>query len=139
MSTPAAMEGSCHCGRVRIRVTADASVVSECNCSICTKKGFLHLMVPPERFELLSGGDALSTYTFNTGVAKHHFCRTCGVHGFYRPRSHPDQWDVNARALDPGSRARSSAPYLPVRAPPLNTMSHVPGRALSPMVRLMNW
>ena len=93
-------EGGCHCRRVRFQVTtADAHVV-DCNCSICRMKGFLHLIVPPERFTLLSGGDALATYTFNTGVAKHNFCATCGIASFYRPRSHPGWYDVNARCLD---------------------------------------
>ncbi len=93
-------EGGCHCGRVRFRVTADLSSVSECNCSICTKKGILHLIVPPEQFELRSGKDELSTYQFNTRVAKHTFCRHCGIHPFYVPRSDPDKIDVNARCLD---------------------------------------
>jgi hypothetical protein len=93
-------EGGCHCGKVRLRVTDDLTRVSECNCSICSKKGYLHLIVPPERFELLSGRDDLSTYTFNTGTAKHHFCRHCGVAAFYIPRSDPDKIDVNARCLD---------------------------------------
>jgi hypothetical protein len=93
-------EGGCHCGRVRFRVTADLSGVSDCNCSVCTKKGFLHLIVPPEQFELLSGEDALSTYQFNTGTAKHTFCRHCGIHAFYVPRSDPDKIDVNVRCLD---------------------------------------
>ena len=93
-------EGGCHCGRVRFRVTADLSRVSDCNCSVCTKKGFLHLIVAPEQFELLSGEDALSTYQFNTGTAKHTFCRDCGIHAFYVPRSDPDKIDVNVRCLD---------------------------------------
>jgi hypothetical protein len=93
-------EGGCHCGRVRFRVTADLSRVSDCNCSVCTKKGFLHLIVAPEQFELLSGEDALSTYQFNTGTAKHTFCRHCGIHSFYVPRSDPDKIDVNVRCLD---------------------------------------
>jgi hypothetical protein len=93
-------EGGCHCGRVRFRVTADLTGVSECNCSVCTKKGFLHLIVPPEQFALLSGADALSTYQFNTGTAKHTFCRHCGIHAFYVPRSDPDKIDVNVRCLD---------------------------------------
>lgn len=93
-------EGGCHCGRVRFCVTADLDRVSECNCSMCTKKGFLHLIVPPQRFELLSGQDDLATYTFNTGVAQHHFCRHCGIHSFYIPRSDPDKIDVNVRCLD---------------------------------------
>jgi hypothetical protein len=93
-------EGGCHCGRVRFRVTADLATVTECNCSICTKKGFLHLIVPPEQFELVRGADDLATYRFNTGVAQHTFCRHCGIHAFYVPRSDPDKIDVNARCLD---------------------------------------
>jgi hypothetical protein len=94
------MQGGCHCGKVRFKVTADLDNVTVCNCSICTKKGILHLIVPPEQFELLSGKDDLATYTFNTGVAKHSFCRTCGIHAFYVPRSDPDKIDVNARCID---------------------------------------
>lgn len=74
--------------------------MSQCNCSMCAKKGFLHLIVAPERFELLSGRDDVTTYEFNTRVAKHHFCRHCGIHSFYVPRSDPDKVDVNVRCLD---------------------------------------
>jgi hypothetical protein len=93
-------EGGCHCGRVRFRVSTEERRVVDCNCSICRMKGFLHLIVPPEGFTLLAGDDGLATYTFNTGVAKHHFCKTCGIASFYRPRSHPGSYDVNARCLD---------------------------------------
>ena len=93
-------EGGCHCGRVRFRVRTDLAGILDCNCSICRKKGFLHLIVPPERFEIVQGEDALSSYTFGTGVARHTFCGTCGIHPFYVPRSHPDKIDVNVRCLD---------------------------------------
>ncbi|HLG90457.1 MAG TPA: GFA family protein [Alphaproteobacteria bacterium] len=93
-------DGGCHCGRIRFRVTADLDRVSECNCSICTKKGFLHLIVPKWQFELLSGREDLMTYRFNTGVAQHTFCGHCGIHSFYVPRSDPDKIDVNVRCLD---------------------------------------
>jgi hypothetical protein len=93
-------EGGCHCERVRFRVTADLDTVILCNCSICTKKGIIHLIVPPERFELLCGKDDLMTYTFNTGVAKHTFRKHSGIHPFYVPRSDPDKIDVNARCID---------------------------------------
>jgi hypothetical protein len=92
--------GGCHCGLVRFRVSAELADVSVCNCSMCTKKGFWHWIVAPAAFELLSGADALALYTFNTGVAQHRFCRVCGIHPFYTPRSHPDKVDVNARCLD---------------------------------------
>jgi hypothetical protein len=93
-------EGGCHCGRVRFRVTAALDRVTECNCSICSKKGFLHLIVAPAQFELLRGKDDLTTYRFNTGTALHTFCKHCGVHPFYVPRSDPDKVDVNVRCLD---------------------------------------
>ena len=93
-------DGGCHCGRVRFEVTADITEVTDCNCSICAKKGFLHLIVEPSQFRLIQGEDALSTYRFNTGVARHTFCANCGIHPFYTPRSHPDKVDVNARCID---------------------------------------
>lgn len=102
------LTGGCHCGAVRFEVDApDAPEVERCNCSICRKSGFLHLIVPAARFRLLSGEAALSTYTFNTGVARHRFCRTCGIKPFYVPRSNPDGIDVNVNCLDappPGMR-----------------------------------
>jgi hypothetical protein len=85
---------------VRFRVTAELAGVTKCNCSLCEKKGFLHWIVPPDAFELLAGEDALAEYRFNTGVARHRFCRHCGVHPFYVPRSDPDKIDVNVRCLD---------------------------------------
>ena len=96
--------GGCHCGRVRFEVSAPASIeVSECNCSICSKAGYLHLIVPRDRFLLISGREALSTYSFNTHTAKHLFCSVCGIKSFYVPRSHPDGFSINARCLDAGT------------------------------------
>jgi len=96
--------GGCHCGRVRFEVSAPARPeVLDCNCSMCRKLGFLHLIVARGDFQLLSGEDALTTYRFNTGTARHLFCATCGVKSFYVPRSHPDGYSVNARCLDDGT------------------------------------
>jgi hypothetical protein len=93
--------GGCHCGRVRFEVDAPARIEAlECNCSICRMTGFLHLIVPALRFRLLQGGEFLSEYVFNTGIARHRFCRVCGVKPFYVPRSNPDGIDVNVRCLD---------------------------------------
>lgn len=94
------LEGGCHCGAVRFRVRTEQRNALDCNCSMCTQKGYLHLIVKKDAFELLQGEEALSTYRFGTKVAAHHFCRTCGVHPFYIPRSHPDGVDVNVRTLD---------------------------------------
>lgn len=93
--------GGCHCGAVRFEVDAPEPLdVVECNCSICLKSGFLHLIVPAQRFRLLSGENDLQTYTFNTGTAQHLHCRACGIKSFYVPRSHPDGYSVNVRCLD---------------------------------------
>ncbi len=93
-------QGGCHCGAVTFEVEADDDVeIEECNCSICSMTGFQHLIVPRRNFRLLSGEDQLITYSFNTGVAKHPFCRICGIKSFYIPRSNPDGVDVNLRCL----------------------------------------
>ena len=96
--------GGCHCGRVRFEVIAPARLqVTDCNCSICSRCGYLHLIVPKSRFKLVSGAESLTEYQFNTGTAKHLFCTVCGIKSFYVPRSHPDGYSVNARCLDEGT------------------------------------
>jgi len=92
---------SCHCGRVRIDVFAALpDEIYDCNCSICTKKAYLHWFVPKELARIEVDDDALATYTFNTGRAKHHFCAVCGAAPFYVARSHPDNLDVNVRCVE---------------------------------------
>ena len=96
------ISGGCHCGAVRFRADLPDPPVPalDCNCSICRQTGFLHVIVPHEQFELITGRDALTSYRFGTGSADHLFCRTCGVKSFYQPRSHSDAWSVNAHCLD---------------------------------------
>lgn len=110
---PVVHEGSCHCGGVRFRVAAPAELeVHECNCSICERVGYLHLLVTREQLDLLAGRELLTTYRFNTGTAQHTFCSVCGVKPFYVPRSHPDGFSVNARCLHPETvRARVVLPF----------------------------
>lgn len=94
-------KGGCHCGCVRFEVDAPARIeTTRCNCSICRKSGYLHLFVSRDAFRLLQGEEAIHTYTFNTGAAKHYFCKYCGVKSFYVPRSHPDGVSVNVNCLD---------------------------------------
>lgn len=92
--------GSCHCGAVRFRVRAEGRTLVRCNCSICAKRADLQLIVPEADFELLCGADQLAVYEFNTRIAKHRFCRVCGIHAFNTPRSNPDSVAVNARCID---------------------------------------
>ena len=93
-------EGGCHCGRVRFRAEVDLERMSNCSCSVCTKKGMLHAATDLATFQLLRGKSALKSYTFGTGVAQHTFCSHCGMHAFYIPRSQPHRIIVNARCLD---------------------------------------
>ena len=95
-------EGGCHCGAVRfVADLPDPPVPAlDCNCSVCSMTGFLHIIVPHADFELVTGRDALSSYRFGTGAAEHLFCGTCGVKSFSQPRSHPEAWSVNAHCLD---------------------------------------
>lgn len=62
--------------------------------------GYIHLIVPENRFNLLKGSNCLTTYSFNTHTAAHTFCKYCGIKPFYRPRSHPDSYSINLRCLD---------------------------------------
>jgi hypothetical protein len=93
--------GGCHCGAVRFEAALPETIQAQsCNCSICERTGFVHVIVPQARFRLSKGADSLTSYRFNTGVADHLFCSVCGVKSFYRPRSNPDGWSVNALCLD---------------------------------------
>ena len=115
MSGPKATwrSGGCHCRTVRFEARLAAPVQAQsCNCSICAMTGFVHVIVPESGFRLTAGADGLTDYMFNTGVAHHLFCRVCGVKSFYRPRSNPDGWSVNARCLDDaGSLDLAIAPF----------------------------
>lgn len=92
--------GGCHCGRIAFRFSGEIEAAEICNCSICHMKGYVHSYVPRECFELLTPEGDYSTYQFNTGVARHHFCPVCGVAPFYIPRSDPDKIDVNLRCVE---------------------------------------
>jgi hypothetical protein len=93
--------GGCHCKTVRFEAEVPERLeVLDCNCSICAKTGFRHLIVPHESFRLTAGVEALTSYRFGTGAANHLFCGKCGVKSFYQPRSHPAAWSVNFNALD---------------------------------------
>lgn len=106
--------GGCHCGAVRFEAALPPKILAQdCNCSVCSMTGFIHVIVPERQFRLLAGEDRLTAYRFNTGTARHLFCQICGVKSFYRPRSNPDGWSVNARCLD-------DAPALAITVEPFD-------------------
>ncbi len=72
-------QGSCHCGDTRFEVEGAFDQVMECNCSHCSRKGYLLWFVPREALRLKTPDEALATYTFNKHVIAHRFCPRCGV------------------------------------------------------------
>jgi hypothetical protein len=100
-------KGSCHCGAVEFEVEGELSVGFMCDCSLCRRKNAIMFRMPKEQFRLLKGEDALSLYQWNTKIAKHYFCKHCGIYTHHQPRTKPD-WiginmgcieDIDARAL----------------------------------------
>ncbi|WP_300541688.1 GFA family protein [Maricaulis sp.] len=93
--------GGCHCGAVRFEVNVtDAVVVISCNCSLCAKTGFIHLVVDEADFRVTQGEDNIGEYSFHTHTARHRSCRTCHVTTHHTMRSRPDGISVNLRCLD---------------------------------------
>ena len=110
--------GSCHCGAVRFLVEVQAVEMTRCDCSLCVKKNAMMIRVPEANLRLTAGEDRLSTYRWNTGVARHHFCSACGIYVFHRKRVDPTSFGVNVFCLE-----GFDATALPVR--------HTDGRGMS--------
>jgi hypothetical protein len=99
--------GACHCGAVRFRIEADLADLYRCDCSLCRMKGALMTSVHEDRFTLIAGEDSLTEYRWNTSVARHFFCKICGIYPFHRKRAMPDHYGVNVNCLegfDPAGR-----------------------------------
>lgn len=92
--------GSCHCGAVRFTVEAEPGEMTTCDCTLCAKKNALMIKVPDVALTLVAGAEFLAEYRWNTGVARHHFCRSCGVYTFHRKRADPLSFGVNVFCLD---------------------------------------
>ncbi|MEK8023567.1 MAG: GFA family protein [Candidatus Hydrogenedentota bacterium] len=82
MTEPGMYSGSCHCGKIRFEVKLALEKAIACNCSICSKAGWLLAFVPADQFTLLSGEDALADYQFGKKRIHHYFCPSCGIHPF---------------------------------------------------------
>ena len=103
MTKSVTITGSCHCKTVRFTaISGPSPELLDCNCSICSASGYLHLTIPHSDFTLLSGDESLTSYRFGSGQAEHLFCSKCCVKSFYQPRSHPEAWSINYNCLDEG-------------------------------------
>lgn len=101
-SEPVTLDGACHCGAVRFTVTLTKGFASarRCTCSICRMRGAVAVTSTPADFQLTQGEDKLATYRFNTGVAEHHFCTTCGIYTHHKRRSNANELGVNVACLE---------------------------------------
>ena len=96
--------GSCHCGSIKFEIDSDLEKIVQCNCSICIKRNAKMIMIPKENFKLLEGSENLSLYQFNTEIAKHFFCKKCGIYTHHNRKSDPNGMGVNlgcVEGLDP--------------------------------------
>lgn len=93
-------KGACHCGAVQFRVDAVFKETTSCDCSLCAKKNARMVMAHESALTITAGEDALALYQWNTRVARHHFCKHCGIYTFHRKRSTPDHYGVNVFCLD---------------------------------------
>jgi hypothetical protein len=95
-------KGSCHCGQIAFEVEGDLEQAMECNCSHCSRKGYLLWFLPRQQFKLLTPESDLATYTFNRHVIQHHFCAKCGCapFGFGKDRTGAATAAVNVRCLE---------------------------------------
>lgn len=91
---------SCHCGNIRLEVTAELDEVVDCNCSICGRTGFLHWYVAPDQVKLETRSRVLSTYMWRSATGGQHFCPTCGIAVIRTSTQHPPPVSVNARCLE---------------------------------------
>lgn len=92
--------GSCHCGAVQFQINTEFTEFTSCNCSLCRRRNAVMTMVPQTDLKILQGEDQLTLYEWNTKIAKHYFCKTCGIYTFHQRRSAPDQYGVNVYCLD---------------------------------------
>lgn len=92
----------CHCGAVVLRLHLPDGVLSprQCDCSLCRRKGAIVGSVKLADLEVIEGEHALRLYQFNTHVAKHWFCGTCGIYTHHQRRSSPDEYGYNLGCLD---------------------------------------
>jgi len=103
------VSGRCHCGAVQFNVTLTDGIntARRCDCSLCARRGAVAVSAAKDAITYTAGQDNLTLYQFNSRVAKHYFCKTCGIYTHHNRRSNPDEIGVNLACLD------GQTPFLP--------------------------
>ena len=94
---------TCHCGKIEAEVKVPEGgfeKIMRCNCSICKRKGYIIGVVGPDDFKIIKGVDNLSSYKFNTMIAEHFFCKTCGIYTHHNRRTDPNGSGINIGCID---------------------------------------
>ena len=91
---------SCHCGSVKLNVETDLSIIKQCNCSMCKRKNAKMNILPKENIKSIVGEENLSLYQFDTNIAKHYFCKICGIYTHHFRKSDPDGVGINIGCID---------------------------------------
>ncbi|MBY4891360.1 GFA family protein [Rhodobacteraceae bacterium N5(2021)] len=96
------LNGQCHCGAVRFTADLTDGLASarRCDCSLCTMRGAVAVSAALDGLTITQGADNLTLYQFNTRVAEHYFCKTCGIYTHHRRRSNPNEYGVNLACLE---------------------------------------
>ena len=92
--------GSCHCKNIEFEIDTDLEKIVQCNCSICIRRNAKMIMVPKDNFALTKGEGDLALYQFNSNIAKHYFCKTCGIYTHHNRKSDPNGMGVNLGCID---------------------------------------
>ena len=94
------LKGKCHCGKIQFELLCNLTDLKRCNCSHCRRKGFVMTTAKLDEFNLISGHKDLKIYQWNTKIAKHYFCKNCGINTHHQRRSKPDEYGVNIGCLE---------------------------------------
>ncbi|UCX06722.1 GFA family protein [Shewanella glacialimarina] len=96
-------QGKCLCGEVNITIKGKISDIIHCHCSLCRKNsgtafatnGFINAA----DFDILSGRNSLSTFTFKPGRNRH-FCSHCGSPVYSSNEQDPQRYRIRLGILD---------------------------------------
>ena len=91
---------NCHCGSVELEVETDLKNIKQCNCSICKRKNAKMNLISKDSIKVIKGENNLSSYKFNTMIAEHFFCKTCGIYTHHNRRSDPNGVGINIGCID---------------------------------------
>jgi len=94
------LKGSCHCGSVKFEVNSKLKDLRRCNCSICSRKGFVMSTASSDELKIISGETYLNKYQWNTEIAEHYFCSKCGINTHHKRRSDPKQYGYNIACIE---------------------------------------